>query len=150
MVIIRRRDAHEASEQNEFHARAPGQAEIGLVRALVGTFSLGYKSLALLNGIGVGLVLVYAIQLVSLDVAPYFLRAPLTAFVAGLAFAGLGLMWSQVLHSSLLTQLRTQRPRRSHWVPMFCAWLSYFFSLLVFAAGCWFVMGIANFAYTHG
>ncbi|HEY9572624.1 MAG TPA: hypothetical protein VIR76_05820 [Pusillimonas sp.] len=117
------------------------------VQALAGGFTLGFKFLAWINGLGVLVLLFWSLGFVQIDLDPQWLRFPLAAFLAGLALAALGLLWSFPVQSSLLHQLATGRTRRSHWVPLFCTLVAYSLSLLTFIAGCWFTQSLAAWSY---
>lgn len=116
-------------------------------QSLTATFSLGFKFLAWLNCLGVLLVVLCALGLAPVALTPYLLRLPLAAFVCGVAFCGLGLLWSFLVQSSLIRQLVLGEPRRTHWVPMFCVLLAYSLSLLAFIVGCWFLVNLAGLVY---
>lgn len=123
--------------------------QYGAAQALARTFVLGFKFLAWLNGLGILLVLSCSIGIVEFDLAPQWLRLPLTAFLAGLALCALGLLWSYPAQSSLFHQALQGRPRRGHWLPAFCATLAYSLSLFAFALGCWFTHTLATFTYMN-
>ncbi len=118
--------------------------QVPAYQALSGVFTLGFKFLAWINGLGVLVVLLCSLGLVQSDFSPAVLRLPLTAFTAGLAFCGLALLWFYLVHASLFTQLITGRARRSHWVPLFCALVAYTLSLMAFVMGCWLTLGVSN------
>src|SRR3546814_10579464 len=105
------------------------------VQALAGGFTLGFKLLAWINGLGVLLLLSCSLGIVQIDLDPQWLRFPLAAFLAGLALAALGLLWSYPVQSSLLHQLISGKPRRGHWLPLFCSLAAYSLGLLAFIAG---------------
>ncbi|HWK70061.1 hypothetical protein [Pollutimonas sp. M17] len=117
------------------------------LRTLAGGFALGFKFLAWTNGLGVLLLLCWSLGIVQIDLDPQWLRFPMAAFLAGLALAALGLLWSYPVQSSLLHQLLTGRPRRSHWLPLFCTLVAYSLSLLAFIAACWFTQSLAVLTY---
>ncbi|MFW7342836.1 hypothetical protein V0R37_15005 [Pollutimonas sp. H1-120] len=119
-------------------------------RTLAGALVLGFKFLAWTNGLGVLLLLSCSLGIVQIDLDPQWLRFPLAAFLAGLALSALGLLWSYPVQSSLLHQLITGKPRRGHWLPLFCSLVAYSLSLLAFIAGCWFTQSLAALAYSAG
>ena len=106
--------------------------------ALGRTLDLGFKSLAWLNGIGIGVVLASSAGVLPLELATVWLRFPLAVFLGGLALALLGLLWSFPLMNSLDARLVTGRRSPLHWIPLACTLLAYILSLAAFAAGCWF------------
>ncbi len=118
--------------------------QIPAYQALTGVFALGFKFLAWINGLGVLVVILCALGLTQNDFSPAILRLPLTAFTVGLAFCGLALLWSYLVHASLFTQLITGQARRTHWVPLFCALVAYTLSLVAFVMGCWLVLGASS------
>lgn len=111
---------------------------------------LGFKTCTWLNGLGVALTLVLAIGAAPSLVSPYWLRLPLALFLAGIAMAGLGLLWSGIVQGAMLRQLLTGRMRHSHWVATFLALICYALALLAFAAGCWATLGIASLSDYYG
>ncbi|HEY9281673.1 MAG TPA: hypothetical protein VIP51_16515 [Eoetvoesiella sp.] len=117
-----------------------------MYQSLTATFSLGFKWLAWINCLGVLLVLLCALGLLQTDLTAYLLRLPLVAFVCGITFCGLGLMWSYLVQSSMIGQLVLGEPRRTHWIPLFCALVAYGLSLLAFVIGCWFLVNLAGLA----
>jgi hypothetical protein len=120
------------------------------LRTLAGGLVLGFKFLAWTNGLGVLLLLCSSLGIVQIDLDLQWLRFPLAAFLAGLALSALGLLWSYPVQSSLLHQLLTGRPRRTHWLPLFCTLVAYSLSLLAFIAGCWFTQSLAVMTYLAG
>ncbi len=116
-------------------------------QSLTLTFGLGFKFLAWINCLGVSLVVLCALGLFPVALTPYLLRLPLIAFACGIAFCGLGLMWSYLVQGSLIGQLVLGEVRRTHWVPMFCVLIAYGLSLLAFIVGCWFLVNLAGAVY---
>src|SRR3546814_18056406 len=75
------------------------------VQALAGGFTLGFKCLARINGLGVLVLLFWSLGFVQIDLDPQWLSFPLAAFLAGLALAAQGRVWSFPVQSSFLPQL---------------------------------------------
>lgn len=116
-------------------------------QALTSVFMLGFKFLVWINGLGVLLVIFCALGLIQTDLTPFMLRLPLALFMAGLAFCGLGLLWSYLVQTSLFSQLISGRPRRTHWLPMFFALIAYSLGMLAFVLGCWFTLNLTAIVY---
>ena len=106
---------------------------------------LGFRFLAWINGMGVLLVVLCALGIVPTEVPSYFLRMPLIAFLCGLALAGLGLLWVYMAQASLAVRSQGGR-RRHHWVPVVCVLGSYCVSMVMFAVGCWLLVGMGSLA----
>jgi len=115
--------------------------------ALATVFAQGFRFLATINGLGVLLTLFCAVGVFQTNVAPDLFRMPLALFIGGLCLCGVGLLWSYLVQTCLFSQLIEGRHRRTHWVPMVCTMLAYSLSLIVFAVGCWYALGLANLAY---
>lgn len=113
-------------------------------RTMPDVLMLGFRFLAWINGLGVMLVVLCALGIVSTEVPAYFLRMPLVAFLCGLALAGLGLLWVYMAQLSL-GAFRNGR-RRYHWVPVLCVLGSYCVSMVMFAVGCWLLVGMGSLA----
>src|SRR5690606_24384086 len=124
---------------NEDHAPA------AVDRALPDVLMLGFRFLAWINGAGVMLVVLCALGVLPTEVPAYFLRMPLLAFLCGLALAGLGLLWVYMAQASLGLRRRDGR-RRPHWIPVLCALASYCVSMVMFAVGCWLLVGMGSLA----
>jgi len=107
--------------------------------------TLGFKFLAWINGVGVLLVVLCALAILPIEVPAYLLRMPLVAFLCGLALAGLGLLWVYMVQASLGSRIRNGQ-RRPHWVPVLCVLASYCVSMVMFAAGCWLLLGMGSLA----
>jgi hypothetical protein len=119
------------------------------IQVLAGTLGLGFKFLAWVNGLALLLLMACAIGIIDVDLATPWLRLPVTIFLAGLALAMLGLLWSYPVQASLLNQLAEGRPRRGHWIPLICAMTAYGLSLVAFVAACWLTLGMASFVYQN-
>jgi hypothetical protein len=119
------------------------------IQVLAGTLGLGFKFLAWVNGLALLLLMACAIGIIDVDLAAPWLRLPVTIFLAGLALAMLGLLWSYPVQASLLNQLAEGRPRRGHWIPLICAMTAYGLSLVAFVAACWLTLGMASFVYQN-
>lgn len=114
-------------------------------RAMPVILMLGFKFLAWVNGLGVMLVVLCALGIVPTEVPAYFLKMPLVAFLSGMALAGLGLLWLYMAHASQgMRQLSARR--RYHWLPVFCMLASYCVSMVMFAVGCWLLLGLGSLA----
>jgi hypothetical protein len=118
-----------------------------LCNALSATFTLGFKFLVWLNGLGVLLVLGCAMGIVSTELEPQWLRMPLAVFLAGLVLSGLGLLWSYLVQASLFRQVIGGHLRRTHWIPLFCAMVAYSLSLAAFVVACWITLALSGMAY---
>lgn len=112
------------------------------IRALASTLTLCFKFLAWANGLGLATVFACGTGVIAVDLAAVWLRFPMAVFLAGLALAVLGLLWSYPVQGSLLYQAIHGRARRTHWIPLFCTLLAYAFSLLAFCIGCWFFQAL--------
>ncbi len=108
--------------------------------------TLGFKFLAWINGVGVLLVVLCALAILPVEVPAYLLRMPLVAFLCGLALAGLGLLWVYMAQASLGSSRVRNGQRRPHWVPVLCVLASYCVSMVMFAAGCWLLLGMGSLA----
>lgn len=110
------------------------------------SFSLlagAFRFLGWLNG-GASLALVaFSLGIVGGDIAAPDLQLPLALFLAGLLAACLGLMFAYLLQVSLLRQGYTGHLTRGHWPAQLLALVCYLFSVLLFAAACWFSLGQA-------
>ena len=116
----------------------------GVDRVMPEVLMLGFRFLAWINGMGVLLVVLCALGIVPTEVPSYFLRMPLIAFLCGLALAGLGLLWVYMAQASL--GMRSAGRRRYHWVPVLCVLGSYCVSMVMFAVGCWLMVGMGSIA----
>lgn len=119
------------------------------IHVLAGTLGLGFRFLAWINGLALLLLMACAIGIIDVDLAAHWMRLPVTIFLAGLALAALGLLWSYPVQASLLNQLAEGRARRGHWIPLICAMTAYGLSLLAFVLGCWLTLGLAGFVYQN-
>lgn len=119
------------------------------IHVLAATLGLGFKFLAWINGLALLLLMACAMGIIDVDLAAHWMRLPVTIFLAGLALATLGLLWSYPVQASLLNQLAEGRPRRGHWIPLICAMTAYGLSLLAFVLGCWLTLGLAGFVYQN-
>ncbi|HUG57404.1 MAG TPA: hypothetical protein VL002_04125 [Candidimonas sp.] len=117
------------------------------LQPLASTLALGFKFLAWINGMGVVAVLLFGTGIIQVDLAPVWMRLPLAAFLGGLTFAALGLLWAYPAQASLLNQLVTGRSRRTHWIPLFCTMVAYSLALFAFAAGSWLLLGLVGAVY---
>lgn len=117
------------------------------LQALTSTLTLGFKFLAWINGMGVVVILLLGIGIVHIELPPEWLRLPMAAFLGGLALSALGLLWAYPVQASLLNQLVLGRPRRTHWIPLFCTMVAYGLALLAFVLGSWATLGLASLAY---
>lgn len=102
-----------------------------------------------LNGLGVASILIVALGLFPVELAPYWLRLPLALFLAGMLLSILGLFWSGMLQVALMRQCLAGYARRSHWVPALFAMISYFCAFVAFAAACWAFLGVASLSIYH-
>lgn len=118
------------------------EAGVAALRILSDGLTLGFRFLAWLNGLGVLLVLLCSAGIVELGLSPEWLRMPLSAFLAGIALAALGLLWVYPVQTSLLAQLLSGRTRKTHWVPLACVLIAYTLSLVAFVMGCWVSQGM--------
>lgn len=114
--------------------------------ALATVFAQGFRFLAWINGLGVLCSLGAAVGILGTNVSPGLFRIPLAAYIAGLALCGVGLLWSYLVQTLLFSQLVEGRHRRSHWVPLACTLLAYGLSLVMFVAGCWVMLHLAELA----
>jgi hypothetical protein len=119
------------------------------IQVLASTLALGFKFLAWINGLSLLLLMACAIGIIDVELGAPWLRLPVTIFLAGLALATLGLLWSYPVQASLLNQLAEGRPRRGHWIPLICAMTAYGLSLLAFVVACWLTLGMASFMYQN-
>ncbi|NYT83440.1 hypothetical protein H0A70_18320 [Alcaligenaceae bacterium] len=115
--------------------------------SLSATFSLGFKFLAWINGLGVLLLVFCSLGIFESAIELQWLRWPLAAYLAGLTLAALGLLWTYPALASLLGQAVSGRVRRTHWLPMFCIMLAYGLSMMAFVAACWFTFSVGGFFY---
>lgn len=115
--------------------------------SLSAAFTLGFKFLAWINGLGVLLLVFCTLGVLEIDIEPQWLRWPLAAYLAGLTLAALGLLWVYPAQASLLSQAVSGRTRRTHWVPVFCIMLAYGLSLMAFVAACWFTYSVGGYFY---
>lgn len=114
-------------------------------RFMPAILTLGFKFLAWINSLGVLLVVLCALGVVPTEVPAFFLKMPLLAFLCGMALAGLGLLWLYMAHASLGMRSQSAR-RRYHWLPVFCVLASYCVSMVMFAVGCWLLLGLGSLA----
>lgn len=114
--------------------------------ALATVFAQGFRFLAWINGLGVLFSLCAAVGVIDTSVAPGLFRVPLAAYIAGLALCGVGLLWSYLAQTALFGQLVEGRHRRNHWVPLVCTLLAYGLSLVMFVAGCWYMLHLGELA----
>jgi hypothetical protein len=114
--------------------------------ALATVFAQGFRFLATINGLGALFTLCAAVGVVDTNLAPSLYRVPLAAFIAGMALCGVGLLWSYLVQTLLFGQLVEGHPRRTHWVPFVCVLLAYGLSLVMFVAGCWYMLHLAEMA----
>jgi hypothetical protein len=119
------------------------------IQVLATTLGLGFKFLAWVNGLALLLLMACAVGIIDVDLGAPWLRLPITLFLAGLALATLGLLWSYPVQASLLNQLAEGRPRRGHWIPLICVMTAYGLSLLAFVIACWLTLGMASFMYQN-
>src|SRR5690606_16678162 len=114
---------------------------------LSSAFSLGFKFLAWINGLGVMLIVFCALGIIETSVELQWLRWPLAADLGGMTLAALGLLWTYPALSSLLNQAVANRSRRAHWVPVLLIMLAYGASMMAFVIGCWFTFSVVGFFY---
>lgn len=97
-----------------------------------------------LHCLGVAVVLFVGLGGTELFLSPSWLRLPLALFLAGMMLSMLGLFWAGVTQDALRRQLASHDVGRSHWVPGLFAIVSYALALIVFAAACWALLGVAS------
>jgi hypothetical protein len=113
--------------------------------SLSAAFTLGFKFLAWINGLGVLLLVFCSLGVLETAIDPPWLRWPLAAYLAGLTLAALGLLWTYPALTSLLGQAVSGRTRRTHWIPVFCIMLAYGLSMMAFVVACWFTFSVGGF-----
>lgn len=103
-----------------------------------------FYGVALLNAGGLFLLLLVAFESIPSVFSPSWLRIPLILYLLGLIFAFMGLFWTHLVSVSLLAQSLAGRLRKSHWLAVLCATLSYALSLFAFVSACWFGFALAG------
>ena len=107
-------------------------------KSLISISVEGFKFAALANGGAAVAILAYLGNVAGKGAAAPDMRAPMAAFLAGLCFVGLAMLFSYFTQLKLLNEIgATERPGLSHGWALWLAVHLYLGSLAAFACGSW-------------